>query len=55
MAQCESLCLGQSRNFGNARIYSLGWEAKVFLKEGVGHACPWIEGQVKAAREGNAD
>jgi len=41
----------QSRNFGNARIYSLGWEAKVFLKEGIGYTYPWIEAQVKAARE----
>ena len=41
----------RSRNFSNARIYSLGWEAKVFLKEGIGYTYPWIEAQVKAARE----
>jgi len=35
---------------GNARVYSLGWEAKVFLKEGIGYTYPWIEAQVKAAR-----
>jgi len=39
-----------SRNFSNARIYSLGWRAKVFLKEGIGHTYPWIEAQVRAQR-----
>jgi nucleoside-diphosphate-sugar epimerase len=41
----------QSRNFSNERIYSLGWKARVFLKEGIGYTYPWIEEQVKAARE----
>ena len=41
----------QARNFGKARIKSLGWEAKVFLKEGIGYTYPWIEAQVKAARD----
>ena len=40
----------QSRNFSNARIYSLGWRAKAFLKEGISLTYPWIEAQVKAAR-----
>lgn len=40
----------QSRNFSNARIYSLGWRAQVFLKEGIAHTYPWIEAQVIAAR-----
>ena len=40
----------QSRNF-NERIYSLGWEAKVFLKEGISLTYPWIEAQVKAMQE----
>ena len=40
----------QSRNFSNARIYSLGWQPKVFLKEGIELTYPWIEAQVKAAR-----
>ncbi|MBN1873153.1 MAG: NAD-dependent epimerase/dehydratase family protein [Anaerolineae bacterium] len=40
----------QSRNFSNARIYSLGWQAKVFLEEGIRYTYPWIESQVKAAR-----
>jgi len=38
----------QSRNFSNARIYSLGWRAKVNLKEGISYTYPWIEAQVKA-------
>jgi nucleoside-diphosphate-sugar epimerase len=41
----------QARNFSNARIYSLGWRAKVSLKEGIGYTYPCIEAQVKAARE----
>ena len=38
----------QSRNFSNARIYSLGWQARVFLKGGISLTYPWIEAQVKA-------
>jgi GDP-D-mannose 3', 5'-epimerase len=37
----------QSRNFSNARIYSTGWQAKHFLKDGIAHTYPWIESQVK--------
>ena len=40
-----------SRNFSNARIYSLGWRAKVFLKDGIALMYPWIETQVRAVRE----
>ncbi len=40
-----------SRNFSNERIYSLGWRAKVFLKEGIGYTYPWIEAQVQTARK----
>ena len=40
----------QSRNFSNERIYSLGWKAKVFLKEGIGHTYAWIEKQVKQSK-----
>jgi GDP-D-mannose 3',5'-epimerase len=42
-----------ARNFSKARIHSLGWEAKVSLKEGIALTYPWIEEQVKAwqARE----
>jgi len=43
----------QARNFSKARIRSLGWEARVSLKEGISLTYPWIEAQVKAqqARE----
>jgi nucleoside-diphosphate-sugar epimerase len=34
-----------------ARIKSLGWEAKVSLKEGIARTYAWIEQQVKAQRE----
>jgi nucleoside-diphosphate-sugar epimerase len=40
----------QSRNFSNERIYSLGWRAKVYLEEGIGHTYPWVREQVAAAR-----
>ena len=38
----------QSRNFSNARIYSIGWQPKIFLKEGIELTYPWIEKQVCA-------
>ena len=38
----------QSRNFSNARIFSLGWKPRFFLKDGIAHTYPWIEAQVKA-------
>jgi len=38
----------QSRNFSNERIYSLGWQAKVFLEDGIRQTYPWIAEQVKA-------
>jgi len=37
-----------SRNFSNARIYSLGWKAQFPLKAGIERTYPWIESQVKA-------
>jgi len=40
----------QSRNFSNERIYSIGWEAKVYLKEGIERTYPWVEQQVLKAR-----
>jgi len=40
-----------ARNFSKARITSLGWEAKISLKEGIARTYPWIEKQVKAARQ----
>lgn len=36
----------KSRNFSNARVYSIGWRAKIFLKEGIARTYPWIEQQV---------
>ena len=39
----------QSRNFSKARIHSLGWKARVSLKEGIARTYPWIETQVRAA------
>ena len=41
----------QSRNFSNERIYSLGWQAKVYLEDGIQQTYPWVEAQVKAARK----
>ena len=40
----------QSRNFSNARIESLGWQAKYFLKDGISQTYPWIDSQVKALK-----
>lgn len=42
----------QSRNFSNERIYSIGWQARVFLKTGIALTYPWVEAQVKAQRAG---
>ena len=39
-----------SRNFGKERIKSLGWEAKVPLKEGTAWTYRWIEEQVKVSK-----
>ena len=39
-----------SRNFSKERIKSLGWEAKVTLKEGIAHTYRWIEEQVRASK-----
>jgi GDP-D-mannose 3',5'-epimerase len=39
----------QSRNFSNERIYSIGWQAKYYLKDGIAETYPWIEEQVRAA------
>jgi len=38
----------QSRNFSNARIYSIGWRPGFFLREGIERTYPWIEAQVRA-------
>lgn len=44
----------QSRNFSHTRICSLGWQAKVFLKEGIGRTYLWVRAQVEAARTATA-
>ena len=44
-----------SRNFSNERIYSLGWRAKAFLKDGISRTYPWIEAQVKAQQAHGCD
>ena len=41
----------QSRNFANNKIYTTGWKAGWPLKKGIEQTYPWIEAQVKAARE----
>ena len=40
-----------SRNFSNARIYSTGWQPRFSLRDGIGRTYPWIEQQVRMARE----
>jgi len=40
----------QSRNFSNGRIFSIGWRAKYYLRDGIAHIYPWVEAQVKALR-----
>lgn len=40
----------QSRNFSNERIYSIGWESKFSLRDGIALTYPWVEEQVKNAR-----
>ena len=42
----------QSRNFSNARIYSLGWQSQFDLKAGITPTYRWIEEQVKARKNG---
>jgi GDP-D-mannose 3',5'-epimerase len=37
----------QSRNFSNARIYSIGWKSRFSLEDGIRLTYPWIEQQVK--------
>jgi GDP-D-mannose 3', 5'-epimerase len=38
-----------SRNFSNARIYSLGWKSDFDLRRGIENTYPWILEQVKKA------
>jgi nucleoside-diphosphate-sugar epimerase len=41
----------QSRNFSIARIESLGWTARVALREGIALTYPWIDRQAHVATE----
>jgi len=38
----------QSRNFSNERIYTTGWKANYYLKQGIAETYPWVEAQVKS-------
>jgi nucleoside-diphosphate-sugar epimerase len=40
----------QSRNFSNARINSIGWQARYSLKDGIEQTYPWVDAQVKKTR-----
>ena len=40
----------QSRNFSNARAYSIGWRPKIDLRGGIALTYPWIEEQVYAQK-----
>ena len=44
----------QSRNFSNARIYSIGWQSQFDLKNGIAKTYPWIVKQVKKAARAQA-
>jgi len=39
-----------SRNFSNERIYSIGWRAKYYLRDGIAHTYPWVASQVEVQR-----
>lgn len=40
----------QSRNFSNARIYSIGWKSRFTLEDGIALTYPWIKEQVEAQK-----
>ena len=40
----------QSRNFSNARIYSIGWKSRFTLEDGIALTYPWIKAQVDAEK-----
>jgi len=42
----------QSRNFSNEQIYSLGWQPRYSLKDGISHTYPWVLAQVQVQRTG---
>jgi GDP-D-mannose 3', 5'-epimerase len=37
----------RSRNFSNARVYSLGWRPRFSLEAGIGRTYPWVAEQVR--------
>ena len=39
----------ESRNFSNARMYSLGWQPRFDLQRGIAETYPWIAAQVRRA------
>jgi len=41
----------RSRNFSNARIYSLGWKPRFSLRDGIARTYPWIRAQAERARK----
>jgi len=43
-----------SRNFSNQKIYSIGWQSKFDLKDGIALTYPWIVKQVKKAARAEA-
>ena len=51
LGQARNPSTGSGRRFSKVRIHSLGWEAKVSLKEGISRTYPWIETQIKTARK----
>lgn len=60
--QARNPSTGSGHRFSKARIHSIGWRAKVSLKacpehsrrKGIEYTYPWIETQVKAARDANS-
>ena len=47
----EGLVGVRSRNFSNSKIYSIGWQPRFSLREGLERTYSWIEKQVKAAAQ----
>jgi GDP-D-mannose 3',5'-epimerase len=41
----------RSRNFSNARVYSLGWRHQFSLEEGIRRTYPWVAEQVRRTRD----
>lgn len=41
----------QSRNFSNARVYSLGWRSRFSLEDGIRRTYPWVAEQLRCHRQ----